>query len=297
VIFLYINRLLLYFSKEVKRTEIGTRLKSRTDTLSLLLIFASIVLVTLTASSSAIFTTVWADRIVGTPDDDHLDGTDGDDTILGLGGDDFIAGLGGNDKLLGGGGNDGQMNGFEGDDIIDGGSGDDFDLFGGDGNDRVSGGSGNDDLFGENGDDRLSGGGGHDRMFGGPGADEFACGGGVDAVMDFNTEEGDTKSGNCEEVGFVIITKEIVGGAHDPGDFNYEVISENPVPGSPGHGKTFGLLPGQYSVHEIGESGGTVTKPGPQGDIVYEVTYSEGCSGTISAGETKACTVTNTAEP
>jgi hypothetical protein len=133
-------------------------------------------------------------------------------------------------------------------------------------------------------------------MFGGPGADEFACGGGVDAVMDFNAEEGDTKSGNCEEVGFVIITKEFAGPSrHDPGDFNYEVISENPVPGSPGHGKTFGLLPGQYSVHEIGESGGTVTKPTPEGDMVYEVTYSEGCSGTISAGETKACTVTNTA--
>jgi hypothetical protein len=288
----------LYFVKEVIGTDVtrGSLRIRMTKLQSLLLIFASMLVVTLTALSPTI-TTVWAERIVGTPDDDHLDGTDGDDTILGLGGDDFIAGLGGNDKLLGGGGNDGQMNGFEGDDIIYGGSGDDFDLNGGDGNDIISGGGGNDDLFGENDNDRLSGGGGHDRMFGGPGADEFACGGGVDAVMDFNAEEGDTKSGNCEEVGFVIITKEIVGGAHDPGDFKYEVISENPVPGSPGRGSTFGLLPGQYSVHEIGESGGTVTKPGPQGDIVYEVTYSEGCSGTISAGETKACTVTNTAEP
>jgi hypothetical protein len=287
----------MVFSKEVKRTEIGTRQKFRTDTLSLLLIFASIVVVTLTASSPAIITTVWADRIVGTPEDDHLDGTDGDDTILGLGGDDFIAGLGGNDKLYGGEGNDGQINGFEGDDIIDGGSGDDFDLFGGEGNDRISGGGGNDDLFGEDGNDRLSGDAGHDRMFGGPGADEFACGGGVDAVMDFNAEEGDTKSGNCEEVGFVTITKEIVGPSpHDPGNFNYEVISENPVPGYPGHGRTFGLLPGQYSVHEIGESDGTLTVPSPQGDIVYEVTYSEGCSGTISVGETKECTITNTVE-
>jgi Ca2+-binding RTX toxin-like protein len=241
---------------------------------------------------------VWADRIVGTEEDDHLDGTDEDDTILGLGGDDFIAGLGGNDRLDGGEGNDGQMNGFEGDDIINGGSGDDFDLNGGEGNDRISGGGGNDDLFGENGNDRLSGDAGHDRMFGGPGADEFACGGGVDAVMDFNAEEGDTKSGNCEEVGFIIITKELVGPSrHDPGDFNYEVISENPVPGSPGRGSTFGLLPGQYSVHEIGESSGTVTKPTPEGGIIYDVTYSEGCSGTISAGETKQCTVTNTVEP
>jgi hypothetical protein len=33
----------------------------------------------------------------------------------------------------------------------------------------------------------------------------------------------------------------------------------------------------------------------PEGDLVYEVTHSEGCSGTISADETKACTVTNTA--
>jgi hypothetical protein len=133
-------------------------------------------------------------------------------------------------------------------------------------------------------------------MFGGPGADEFACRGGVDAVMDFNTEEGDTKSGNCEEVGFVIITKEFSGPSrHNSGDFNYEVISENPVPGSPGRGNTFGLLRGQYIVHEIEESGGTVTKPMPEGDIVYEVTRSEGCSGTISADETKACTVTNTA--
>ena len=272
-------------------------LRIRTTKLtSLLLVFASMVVVTLTALSPTITTTVWAERIVGTEEDDHLDGTEEDDTLLGLGGDDFIAGLGGNDRLVGGEGNDGQINGFEGDDIIDGGSGNDFDLFGGDGNDRISGSGGNDDLFGENGNDRLSGDAGNDRMVGGAGADEFACGGGVDAVMDFNAEEGDTKSGNCEEVGFVIITKELAGPSrHDPGDFNYEVISENPVPGSPGRGSTFGVLPGQYSVHEIGESGGTVTKPTPEGDMIYEVTYSEGCSGTISADETKACTVTNTA--
>jgi hypothetical protein len=260
----------------------------------LLLLFTLLVIVVISTPSPIAITTVWADTIVGTQGDDNLDGTDGDDTILGLGGDDFIAGLGGNDKLKGGSGNDGQMNGFEGDDRIDGGQGDDFDLNGGEGNDRISGGGGNDDLFGENGNDRLSGDAGHDRMFGGPGADEFACGGGVDAVIDFNAEEGDTKSRNCEEVGFVTISKEIVGPSpHDPGDFNYEVISENPVPGSPGRGSTFGLLPGQYSVHEIGESGGTLTL----GDTVYKVTYSEGCSGTISAGETKACTVTNTVEP
>jgi Ca2+-binding RTX toxin-like protein len=278
----------------VKGTEIRTRLKIRTDTLSLLLLFTSLIIVISTVSSATI-TTVWADRIVGTEGDDHLDGTDGDDTILGLGGDDFIAGLGGNDKLDGGEGNDGQMNGFEGDDTIDAGSGDDFDLFGGEGNDRISGGGGNDDLFGEDGNDRLSGDAGHDRMFGGPGADEFACGGGVDAVMDFNAEEGDTKSRNCEEVGFVTFTKEIVGNSpHDTGDFNAEVISDNPVPGYPGVGRTFGLLPGEYSVHEIGESGGTLIVPSPQGDIVYEVTYSEGCSGIISAGETKECTITNT---
>jgi hypothetical protein len=114
--------------------------------------------------------------------------------------------------------------------------------------------------------------------------------------MDFNAEEGDTKLGNCEKVGFVIITKEFSGPSrHNPGDFNYEVISENPVPSSPGRGNTFGLLRGQYTVHEIEESGGTVTKPMPEGDLVYEVTHSEGCSGTISADETKACTVTNTA--
>jgi RTX calcium-binding nonapeptide repeat (4 copies) len=288
----------LYFVKELIGTYATRRsLIIRTTKLpSLLLVFASMVVVTLTALSPTITTTVWADRIVSDDDGNNLEGTDGDDTILGLGGDDFIVGLGGNDRLVGGEGNNGQMNGFEGDDIIDGGSGDDFDLFGGEGNDRVSGGGGNDDLFGENGNDRLSGDAGHDRMFGGPGADEFACGGGVDPVMDFNAEEGDTKSGNCEEVGFVTISKEPAGPSrHDFGDFNYEVISENPVPGSPGRGNTFGLLPGQYFVHEIGESGGTVTKPTPEVSVVYEVTYSEGCSGTISAVETKACTVTNTA--
>jgi Ca2+-binding RTX toxin-like protein len=257
---------------------------------TLLLIFASMLAVILTASSAAI-TTVWADELIGTQGDDQILGTEGDDTILGLGGVDIIAGQGGNDILDGGNGNDNQVSGEQGDDIIDGGRGDDQGLFGGEGNDRISGGAGNDVLQGNEGDDTLLGGNGDDSMFGGPGADEFVCGRGVDAVFDYNAEEGDTKSSDCEQVGFIRLIKAFGGTQqtpHDKGDFGVEITGNNPVP--PETGFTIAaVLPGQYSVHEVGESGGTLTL----GEFVYEVTYSEGCSGTISAGETKVCTVTN----
>jgi len=280
----------LFFTGGEKRTEIRTRLKIRKDTLSLLLLFTSLVIVVISTASSAVITTVWADRLLGTQGDDRLEGTEGDDIILGRGGDDFIAAFGGNDEVKGGQGNDIQVAGFEGDDRVDGGSGDD-DVFGGEGNDRVSGGAGNDEVLGDDGDDTVIGGSGDDRMFGGPGADEFVCGAGVDAVIDYNAEEGDTKSNSCEDVGFIRLIKAFAGSEspHDSADFKVEVIGNNPVPPESGFSMV-GVLPGEYSVHEIGESGGTLTL----GDIVYQVTYSDDCSGTISAGETKVCTITNT---
>jgi Ca2+-binding RTX toxin-like protein len=51
-------------------------------------------------------TNVWADKIVGTPQDDFLSGTSGSDKIKGLGGDDIIDGEEGDDSLYGGNGDD-----------------------------------------------------------------------------------------------------------------------------------------------------------------------------------------------
>jgi hypothetical protein len=39
---------------------------------------------------------------------------------------------------------------------------------------------------------------GNDVLVGGPGADYFSCGDGMDVVLDFNLNEGDVHSGDCE---------------------------------------------------------------------------------------------------
>ena len=44
-------------------------------------------------------------------------------------------------------------------------------------------------LFGESGDDTLTGDGG---------SDAFSCGSGIDTITDFNADEGDTKTADCE---------------------------------------------------------------------------------------------------
>jgi len=73
------------------------------------------------------------------------------------------------------------------------------------------------------------------------------------------------------------------GGTKKPSDFTISVASNNPRPSS-FSGSSFGspvaLRPGTYSVTESSVSG-------------YTATYSSGCSGSISAGQTLSCTVTN----
>jgi Ca2+-binding RTX toxin-like protein len=291
-------------SVEVKITETRIRLTSFriiAHTSLLLLLFT---LLTVATAPSAI-TIAWADTFVGTKEDDEIVGTDEDDVIQGLEGDDALIGFEGDDNIIGGSGDDG-IQGYGGDDRISGGSGND-DLVGHEGNDDISGGSGDDRVIGDlggSGNDDLSGGPGNDLLIGHGGADRFDCGAGFDVVIDYNADEGDIRLSNCEDVGLITIEKVQAGPAqpHDAGDFKAEVIGDSPtVPSSVTLGadpefRTIGVLPGSYTVHEIGESGGTLILPGAIGEpsVTYEVDYSEECSGTIVAGETKTCTVTNT---
>ena len=103
----------------------------------------------------------------------------------------------GEDEFMVGGKGSNAMKGQGGDDNIRGGSLDD-DIFGGGGNDVISGDSGHDEISGGPGDDEISGGSGADILEGDEGADSFSCGSGTDSLDDFNLEEGDTKSSDCE---------------------------------------------------------------------------------------------------
>ena len=84
-------------------------------------------------------------------------------------------------------------------------------------------------------------------------------------------------------------------GPQDAGDFQAEVIGDEPVPitsaSSPVSGDVILAVvidPGSYRVHEIGESGGVLTdRPD------FTVEYSNSRFGTISAGQTITCTITN----
>ena len=84
------------------------------------------------------------------------------------------------------------------------------------------------------------------------------------------------------------------GGSARPSDFTITVDGVNPFPASfpgseclrspsacPPPGTRVILGPGSYSVSESG---------GPAG---YSGTFSADCAGTIAAGETKTCTITN----
>lgn len=228
---------------------------------------------------------------------DVLSGGEGDDELSGDGGDDFLGGEQGDDTLSGEEGND-FLEGGIGDDKLAGGQ-DDDNLFGGQGNDKVQGDSGDDFLSGLEGNDDLSGGEGDDILFGYDGADKFRCGSGQDTVVDFNEDQGDKKSSDCENImqntATIIVLKEGNLGPQDPGDFQAEVIGGNPFElstfGLPVPGEKLlavALEPGSYVVHEIGESGGRLT------DRDFDVEYSDDCSGTISSGETVICTITNT---
>lgn len=68
------------------------------------------------------------------------------------------------------------------------------------GDDMVKGGKGNDEIHGENGNDLLFGGDGNDTLIGGKGADYFYCGTGIDAINDYNANDGDVRSSDCETV-------------------------------------------------------------------------------------------------
>jgi len=122
--------------------------------------------------------------IVGTNNDDFIEGTQEDDVIYGLKGDDQIYGLDGNDKIIGGPGND----------VSDGGRGNDT-VYGNTGNDFIAGNSGSDTLLGGAGSDILRGG---NALTSEAEPDSFNCGPGKDTIDDFNGEEGDEKSSDCE---------------------------------------------------------------------------------------------------
>lgn len=127
-------------------------------------------------------------NLVGTPGPDIIYGKEGLDVLQGKAGNDILDGGNSDDVLFGDDGNDDlfgsldddQMFGGNGDDVIDG-------LFG---NDYILGGNGNDELYGYQGNDVLKG---------GAGKDFFECGDDVDVVLDYNSLEGDTISGTCED--------------------------------------------------------------------------------------------------
>jgi hypothetical protein len=96
---------------------------------------------------------------------------------------------------------------------------------------------------------------------------------------------------NTRQTAHLIVIKHVVndnGGTAVAGDFTMSVTGTGPNPASfagaesPGTNVTIG--PGSYNVSESGLSG-------------YTASYSADCSGTIAAGQTKTCTVTNDDQP
>lgn len=87
------------------------------------------------------------------------------------------------------------------------------------------------------------------------------------------------------------------GGTAVAGDFTMNVTATEPsddsFPGAVAPGTTITLDAGAYSVAEAGVVGGQVTMNG----VVYGVSYSTDCTGSIGIGESKTCTVTNDDTP
>ena len=87
-------------------------------------------------------------------------------------------------------------------------------------------------------------------------------------------------------VGTLVVTTKVDntnGGTKKPSDFTISVTGNSPKPSSfsgSSIGRTVTLKPGTYSVTESSILG-------------YTVTYSSGCSGSISVGQTLSCTVAN----
>jgi hypothetical protein len=88
-------------------------------------------------------------------------------------------------------------------------------------------------------------------------------------------------------LGQLTIIKHVNGGTTLASDFTMAIIGNNPsqnfFPGSE-LGTTINIEPGSYQVTEFAKSG-------------YHITTTSDCSGTIAAGESKICTVTNNAIP
>jgi hypothetical protein len=83
--------------------------------------------------------------------------------------------------------------------------------------------------------------------------------------------------------GTLRVTTTVSGGNSRPSDFAITVSGNNPRPASfagSSSSTTVTLRPGDYSVSAASVSG-------------YRTTYSSGCSGSISGGQTVNCTVTN----
>jgi hypothetical protein len=87
-------------------------------------------------------------------------------------------------------------------------------------------------------------------------------------------------------LGTLVVTTKVDntnGGTKNPSDFTISVTGNSPKPSSfsgSSSGSTVILKPGTYGVTESSVSG-------------YTTTYSSGCSGSISAGQTLSCTIAN----
>ena len=157
-------------------------------------------------------TAAFAAKIEGDEGPNFLGGTPGDDKIDSKGGSDLNSG----DTDPFANSVDGDVSG---DDKINSGEGDDTNtgdayvsIVNGDvsGNDKIKSGKGDDTNFGDasfsivdgdvSGDDKINAGQGDDTLTGNGGADKFQCGSGEDTVTDFNPDEGDKASGNCEGI-------------------------------------------------------------------------------------------------
>jgi len=108
------------------------------------------------------------------------------------------------------------------------------------------------------------------------------CGDGIDNDEDGKIDEGCT----VKNTGTLIVFKQVINnndGEAGPDDFEMTVTGNSPSPDSfPGdiQGTIVTLNEGEYSVSESEQEG-------------YIASFSEDCSDTISAGETKFCTVSN----
>jgi hypothetical protein len=139
-----------------------------------LLFLAVAVVGTTTIIGAGTTSQVWADVFEGTEGPDFIIGTPEDDIIDSKGGDD----------------------GNFGDALEDDGFGDDV-IISGDGSDLNNGDTNDGDGFGD--DVIISG--GDDQSTGNGGRDIFLCGEGEeDTVTDFNEEEGDIATPDCENI-------------------------------------------------------------------------------------------------